>query len=276
MRLIVDADPLVYGMGFAANDEPAHHALNLVKMQLQKYMERFGTDDISVHLTGSRDAQWRPLLYPDYKASRLTAPKPEHYQAIREYLIRHWNAKVSEGIEADDAVCLEAYKYKGYSMRNWCPDAADYDMMAPQCVMISVDKDLDQCPGWRFKPGTENRPKDWFYYVDYETAALWWGCQMLMGDDGDDIKGIPGIGPAKAKKMMLALEPDQYNVLDIRAHTLSLYRAQGLTEGDWIKTWELVSMIQDDNDYADMCERATQAINSESGVAGQEIQDTSV
>ena len=276
MRLIVDCDPLVYGMGFAAQGEPEHHAFNLVKGQLTKYMERFGSDDISCHLTGSRSSQWRPQLYPDYKASRLDKPKPEHYDAIRRYLIRHWNAKVSDGIEADDAVCLEAYTYKGYSMRNHMPEQEERDEMLPQCVIISIDKDLDQCPGWHFKPGTTRYPKDWYYYVDRTTAALWWGTQMLMGDDGDDIQGIPGIGPAKARDMMLKIDPECYDMASIAAEVSANYHERGLELDDYIKTEVLVSMIQDDKDYADVRERMEESINSEPSVAGEEVQDTSV
>lgn len=268
MRLIVDCDPLVYGMGFAAQGEPYVHALNLVKIQLQRYMEFFGSKDISAHLTGSREDQWRPQLYPSYKADRLTAQKPEHYDAIRDYLVTHWNAQVSDGIEADDAVCLEAYEYKQYSLGHIDEECEEFDQIAPTCVMVSVDKDLDQCPGWHFKPGTISRPKDWYYYINRETAALWWGCQMLMGDPGDDIVGIPNIGKAKAKRFMLELPTDQYDYDSISAHVLNVYKDYHLDEADFVKTKELVSMIQDKDDYDRLLRSIEEAANSQPVLAG--------
>lgn len=256
MKLIVDADPLVYGMGFAAEGEPMPNALNLVKTQLNKYKDEFGSDHLEVYLSGSRKDLIRTRQYPDYKTSRESKPKPEHYQAIRDYLVDVWGAKVQSDIEADDAVCIDAFGEKGYSLWDYDEDRAELDEIHPQCIIISIDKDLDQCPGWHYKPN-----KEIFYYIDRDTAGLWWACQMLMGDAGDDIEGIPGIGPAKAKKLLLPIA-DWASIDDLEVHTAVCYHDYQLTEEDLLRTRDLVTMIQDEKSYGDLLRDFAETTNS--------------
>ena len=274
MRLIVDADPLVYGCGFAAQGEPEHHALNLVKQQLIKYQKFFGSDDMSVHLSGSQGDLLRKQIHPDYKINRAKKPKPDHYQAIRDYLERHWNAQISTELEADDEVCLEANMYKDYSIWNQDEEAIEKDQMYPSCVIISIDKDLDQAPGWHFKP-RRNPKEPIYYYVEPYTAMMWWGSQMIMGDSGDDIVGIPDVGKVKARDFMLEL-PVDVDFSDIREHTMNVYLDHGLTPEDWLETEDLVTMVQDNQSYANLLRSRNKAANRESGVAGSEVQDPEV
>jgi 5'-3' exonuclease len=64
-------------------------------------------------------------------------------------------------------------------------------------IICSIDKDLLQVPGKHY-----NFVKKEFYEVDEETGFRNFYTQLLTGDTSDNIKGIAGIGPVKAKKAL--------------------------------------------------------------------------
>ena len=65
-------------------------------------------------------------------------------------------------------------------------------------ILCSIDKDLLGIPGWHY-----NWNKDsWPTYVSQEEADHNWLVQLLTGDATDGIRGIEGIGPVKANKLI--------------------------------------------------------------------------
>ena len=64
-------------------------------------------------------------------------------------------------------------------------------------IICSVDKDLNQIPGWHY-----NFVKKEKYFVDEEQAIRTFYTQLLVGDNTDNIQGVKGIGPAKAAKIL--------------------------------------------------------------------------
>lgn len=238
MLLIVDADPLVYRSGFAAesisylviadvngnltdlyfepeqgksaNDkikeyqaanpevelldkikkvtaEPVSHALEIASSSLASIeagvAEQFKLS-LSVHLLLSGSANWRnkvATLLP-YKGNRDPSHKPVHYKAIRDYLVAVHGAMVTDGIEADDAVATLARTYRDQDY-NYC--------------VASIDKDLDQIPGWHY-----DFLKKVFYYIDAESAARSFWQQVLSGDSTDNIGGVWKMGAKGAKEIV--------------------------------------------------------------------------
>jgi 5'-3' exonuclease len=86
---------------------------------------------------------------------------------------------VYEGIEADDAIAIEATKFGDDS------------------VIVSLDKDFDQVQGWHY-----NFVKKDKYYITHEEGLFNFYCQFLVGDRIDNIIGVQGIGPVKAKNLL--------------------------------------------------------------------------
>lgn len=177
---IIDADILVYRFGFASNNDSedvairtiAHFLEDLVMLELP-HCQRW-----SLHLTGKRNFRNEIAVTAPYKGNRKSE-KPVHYKLIRDYLVYGWDAVVWDGMEADDAIAIEATELKGDG------------------VIVSLDKDLDQVVGWHY-----NFVKDNLYYVDQETADYNFYKQFLTGDAVDNIKGVHGIGPKKAEKLL--------------------------------------------------------------------------
>jgi DNA polymerase-1 len=130
---------------------------------------------------------FRKHIYPEYKANR-TATKPKHLQFLRDYLVESWQGTVAEKMEADDYLGINQHE---------------------SSIICSIDKDLLQVPGKHY-----NFVKKEFYEVDVETGSRNFYTQLLTGDTSDNIKGIAGIGPVKAKKA-LAEATNEYEMFCI-------------------------------------------------------------
>lgn len=236
MHLIIDADPIVYRSGYAAetvsyncvfedkttgdiwdamvrpvNDEtawdrlkkyladnpeyellekeklvtvePVSHALMIVRQTLesiQKEVNFKGKDEMHILLSGPGNYREKLATYRPYKGNRTEA-KPEHYQAIRDYLTQNWNAKVVDGREADDEASILAHRFRKRRQKY---------------VIASIDKDLHQIPGIHY----DYRLKQQVTVPEDEARIVLWR-QALSGDTTDNIPGACGIGAVKAQKL---------------------------------------------------------------------------
>lgn len=133
-------------------------------------------------LTGKGNFRNEVAFTKPYKGNRKKE-KPTHYQAIRDYMVSKYHAKIIDGEEADD--------YLGYTQyAGWLDDEG-------ASVIVTIDKDLDTIPGLHFNPVKEQE-----YYVDEEEANRFFLTQLISGDAADNIPGIPGMGPKKATKFL--------------------------------------------------------------------------
>ena len=161
--------------------EPVSHALRLAKNLLLRVKKTVGAKEMNVFLTGGKADGGIPnfriatgTILP-YKGNRVQ-PKPLHYQAIRDYLVRRWDAEMCYGYEADDAL--------------------GFNQTADSCI-ATVDKDLNMIPGEHY-----NWDKGKYYSVTEEEGLSFFYHQLLTGDGTDNIQGLVGIGPAKAIKAL--------------------------------------------------------------------------
>lgn len=165
--------------------EPKENCLQMVKTSLENTLNVLGTNKYKLYLGGRKN--FRHDIFRDYKANRDSTPKPKYYRDIRDYLVEQWGGIVCEGIEADDAVGIDAIALG--------PDKS---------VIVSTDKDLNQIPGNHYD-WTEGRS----YTVSAREGLTFFYEQMLMGDDTDNIPGIDGIGPVKAKRAFVDCKSPQ-------------------------------------------------------------------
>ncbi len=157
------------------------HAITSLHHSLLKLQKRFQPEQVTVHLTGSNGFRYQAARFAGYKANRIGKPKPIYYQACKDYLIEHWDAKVEEHYEADDKVAMELMA------SNYTED---------HCILVSIDKDLDTVPGLHYNIDTNN-----LYNVSVEDALIKFYGQLLTGDSGDNIKGVRGWSPNNKRKL---------------------------------------------------------------------------
>jgi 5'-3' exonuclease len=115
-----------------------------------------------------------------------------------------------EGIEADDAVSI----YKNM-----------YDTMGKESIICSPDKDVLMLPGKHF-----NYRKMEFVVTNEAEAEYTFWTDMIAGQSGDNIKGIPGKGPAFAKKLFEENPSVRYRTSVLNAYIDHFGEREGIYE----------------------------------------------
>ena len=113
---------------------------------------------------------YRYSIYPEYKANRPKTELPTWWNTIRNYMIEKYKAVPVDNMEVDDACRITQKKI-------------------PNSFISAIDQDL---------LGLEGEAFNWSKGVWVETTPLesiykFWG-DMVCGQSGDNIKGIPGKG----------------------------------------------------------------------------------
>ncbi len=156
-------------------------------------------------------SSYRKEIFPEYKANRKERFADQTEQEAKEFemfmaefsdtltLIRQkYPVFHFRGVEADD---IAAYITKN----------VDYD----ECWLISSDKDWDLLINdkvSRFSTVTrkETTVHNWDEHYDFEIED-YISFKCLTGDKGDNVPGVPGVGPKRATQLM-----EQYgSVFDI-------------------------------------------------------------
>lgn len=254
VTLLIDADPLVYSCGFAA--ETHHRILNWMEGDREKFatlhsgwrrdafIELYNLDpeeyaehvhvipqplpnalhilrdtikrvqqacegfaaEVGLHvghtrvfLTGKPNYREVVAQIKGYKANRKDSKRPYWYKEMRNYLIERWDAEVTSGYEADDAL----------SMIQWNKDHEN-----PSTILCTIDKDLKMVPGLHYNYGKKKE-----FYVGWNDAMLAFWRQCLTGDTTDNIPGLWMVGEGKAEKIL----PEYTNATEAYARVLAAY-----------------------------------------------------
>lgn len=185
MEALLDGDIFAFRVACTTENDNEAIAVYRVNEMIENTLAEVEASEYKLFLTSPDN--FRKQIYPEYKANR-TATKPKHLQFLRDYLVESWQGTVASGMEADD--------YLGIHQNE-------------SSIICSIDKDLLQVPGKHY-----NIVKKEFYEVDEETGFRNFYTQLLTGDTSDNIKGIAGIGPVKAKKA-LAEATNEYEMFCI-------------------------------------------------------------
>lgn len=180
MISIIDADIVLHRVGYTTELDEEWIARVRTDEMLDGILVATSAKSFELWLSDDRENNFRAKLFPQYKANR-TAPRPKHYDFIKEHLIREWGARVAHEMEADDAMGIAQ------------------DKSGCETVICSIDKDLLQIPGQHYN----------FVKGEWECVTAWEGLkwfykQVLIGDVTDNVQGCRGVGPVKAGK---AIDP---------------------------------------------------------------------
>lgn len=204
MKALIDADVLLYSIGYTTEDEDVEIAYLRMNDKIADIILATEATDYQLYLSDSAEGNFRYKLNPDYKSNR-TQPKPKHYDALKEYLIVKHKAQIAYGREADDALAIE--------------QCASLETDWEGTVICSIDKDLNIIPGLHYtweitRKGVVVRPELLYEVVELDGLKFFYK-QMLIGDTSDNIKGITGIGKAKAEKLIepCFTEKEMFNVV---------------------------------------------------------------
>ena len=182
MLALLDGDVLIHSTFYYSRN------LEEFKKNFERNLESWVLgafcDQYKVAIKGG--SNFRTKFYPDYKKSPAREKQRETLKGTYLSEAYEWTSEQNEvwpacrGWEADDQLVCWAHRIKN-----------------PETVIISVDKDLFQVPGWNYNP-----KKNHLRFIEEEEARRFFCQQMLQGDTIDNIPGCPGIGPIKARRIL--------------------------------------------------------------------------
>jgi len=185
MRLIVDADSLIFASAVSSED------LSEAKSKFEKYLnyvledlsEVCGFDDVLI-CNGSKN-NFRIQLNKQYKANRKQE-RPAILSELHNWVKKEFNSYWTNGYETDDVVAtLWKQSVEELGVNN--------------VIIAANDKDYLQFPCWFFDTYHSRRE---LRKISEEEANYNFYHQMIMGDTADNVKYCKGYGKAKAHKRL--------------------------------------------------------------------------
>jgi DNA polymerase-1 len=180
MIALIDGDIVLYKTGFACDAQDAPVELNLWQAEetIKVMLRELGANSFKVYLSDTLANNYRYKIYPEYKANRKDAKRPKFYDEIKQFLINEFEAEITPGQEADDALGI-------------------YQSQNDDTIICSIDKDLLQVPGLHY-----NFVKKVHTEVEELNGLRHFYQQCLKGDRTDNIPGIDGIGDKKSERLL--------------------------------------------------------------------------
>lgn len=188
--LLVDADQFVYAAACAAETEiefdednttlTTNHTELLSSVESTLHRMTAPYDETTFVFTGRTN--FRRSLLDTYKSSRKRKPLA-YWRTVDALLESDWlSCKLIEGLEADDVISIIATNPKYTSKYS--------------ITILSQDKDMLQVPGVTLLRGDDTHRQ-----TQLKADRFRWS-QVLTGDRTDGYYGLPGVGEAKAAKLL--------------------------------------------------------------------------
>ncbi len=191
IEALIDADIVAYRCAFTCEeDESSGLVLYRVNELMERILADVGATTYTAYISGGEN--FRKNIDPEYKANRKDKAKPKWLEVCKEYLVTEWNAKVTDGIEADDALGI-------------------HQTMSEGTIICSIDKDLLQVPGMHY-----NFVKMEKTYISEEEGLKRFWMQTLVGDRADNVFGVEGLGPVKSARILDPIAGDSLEELNVK------------------------------------------------------------
>lgn len=228
MQPLIDGDLILYEVGFATQKKDENG--EIIPSPVEEVNERvdtlikdicaavYATEPPKIYLTGVGNFRFEIAKKRAYKGNRKQI-KPYHYKYIKAYLQSQWDAEVVDGMEADDALCIEQTSR----------------IHRRDTIICSRDKDLKQCEGYHYTWECGKQGSWGPAWVDYlgeiqlkgpkkltGTGELFFYSQLLTGDSTDTYDGLPGCGPIRAYAILQGAQDSA----DMYQRVLSAFRSK--------------------------------------------------
>lgn len=222
MQPLVDADVLVYEIGFASETAwkflhpeldvkefppPFDMAAEMLDMRISNICAVVeATMPPILFLTGKTNFRYAIAKRVAYKSGR--GNKPYHYKNLLAYIKGKYDYRCVEGLEADDLMAIEQTA-REILFRN-------HPFVVVPSIICTRDKDLRSVPGEHYGWELANQPQFGPERVSYlgsialsscrkkvrGSGLLFFYSQCLTGDSVDSIPGINKLGAVKAIKIL--------------------------------------------------------------------------
>lgn len=240
MQPLIDADVLVYEVGYAAetawkgenpgseDPPPFDMCATLLDNRIANTCAIVGaTCPPILFLTGKTNFRFAIAKRTPYKAR--AGNKPFHYKNILAYIKGKYDYRIVEGLEADDLMSIEQTRVE-WALGN--PLRRDPPV---RTIICTRDKDLRSVPGMHFgwelgaQPQFGPEEVSGIGYITLSTdrkkikgvGTLFFYSQCLTGDTVDSIPGLPKCGPVAAYSILEGAETEE----DAFQRVLAAYQA---------------------------------------------------
>jgi DNA polymerase-1 len=181
----------------------------MFERQIQDLKERYETEDVVLYFTGPNN--FRKEVDPEYKGNRVKR-KPAGYKRLLGYAFENYTCKRIDCLEADDLLGLDCHAAEG----NFVVVSPDKDMKSIACRLFDGEKE---------------------HQVTLKDADHQFHVQCLTGDVVDGYKGVPGIGPKSAEKV-LAQKGEPWELI------VQAYEKAGMTAEDALRNARLARILR--------------------------------
>ena len=218
---LIDGDSLIY---YEMGKPTLEEALESLDGRLQQIFEETEATHYMGFLTTGKCFRYTAAKSRPYKGNRKYGDKPYIFPAIKEYLYQHWGFRSVYQLEADDLVSIFHTDPFGST------------------VICSPDKDVL----YQNKVCNYNYGKAEFVTVDENQATTFLWKQMLMGDSGDGIPGIPKVGPKTADKWLKDVDRDHMPRFVLHKYIEHFGNHKGISK--FAETFKLIYILKDRTD----------------------------
>ncbi len=216
-----DADAHV--VKFIPIDEAYAHSMD----KIQSILDRTGCIDFELHFTRGRKSFPYTMVSADYKGNRTMEDVPYGLSLMKDEFVKRHPDKAFNNfkVEADHIVVCKKRDF---------PE---------KYTLASVDKDVYLAlEGRHFNYYSSTKWKIPMKWVDVtaDGAMRRYYIQTIMGDDGDNVIGLHGIGPKKAAKALV----NCHTPAECWVGVVNMYTTHGRDIVDAITNFRLVDMRQ--------------------------------
>ena len=171
-----DGTPLRIDNKFVYTDKSEEELRSSADFYMKQIMLSGGFTHYIAYIKGQDTTNRRLAVNPDYKGNRSNIP-PTWWGFVCNDLFNRWNAHYVNNMEVDDMVNITRLKL-------------------PDSHIVAIDKDLLSLEGKHFNW----RTCQWIQNTKLDEDIKFW-TDMIVGQVGDNIKGLKGKGPAYVKKL---------------------------------------------------------------------------
>lgn len=260
--VLIDADSLAYVCGYT---ETIEDAINKTDERIDNIISNTNADYISLFI--SKGKYFRHDIFPEYKGNRKGSP-PKFMKTIKSYLEDKYKANFMKDVEADDLVNYWMNKklvtFNNGSFEDFGLKDDEFLLehkisnFELNTIMSAIDKDLlNSIPGkhWNFTFKKEDRTKEdspiikgWLVETGLSESKVFQFRQLIIGDSGDNIKGVESKGKSYAENLFPSYSSDETMfTLALSAYIAKYGNSNGVYE--FQKNYRLLHMLDCDEDF---------------------------
>lgn len=191
--LIVDGSNIVMRASFGGDMQPPQSTPIAMGMIERAYRELEATHLVVVFDCPGVET-WRKKIYPEYKANRTTDTRPWIDAAVADWSRSKWWIESVEGFEADDVIAtIAAQAQEEFEILVL---SSDSDLLQISSDRVCVCKPVN---GGGVSAMTEEMVCQ-KYGIGYPELIV--DFKAMVGEDGDNVPGVEGVGPVKAAQLL--------------------------------------------------------------------------